>query len=121
MMRTPGYDRGLDLVAVAPDGQLAAYGMGHYSAEENRLSKQAVGYVDPVATHPDFQRKGLARALLLAGSARLKERGLEFARVSTWGENTAMIRTAESAGFHLSSTTIFFKRSILGESLPLTE
>ncbi len=98
MMRTPEYERELDLVAVAPDGRLAAYVMGHFSPEENLYSGQKMGYTDPVATHPDFQRLGLARALLLAGFERLKERGLDSAQLGTWGENTAMIRTAESVG-----------------------
>ena len=109
MMRTPEYDRELDLVAVAPHGRLAAYVMCHFSLEENRLRQQKVGYTDPVATHPDFQRKGLARALLLAGFARLKQRGMEQAEVATWGENTGMIMTAEAAGYRVYTTTIFFK------------
>ena len=112
MMRTPDYDRELDLVAVAPHGRLAAYVMCHFSPEENRLRRQKVGYTDPVATHPDFQRQGLARALLLAGFARLKQRGMHFAEVATWGENTGMIKTAEALGYRVCSTTIFFSRAL---------
>jgi ribosomal protein S18 acetylase RimI-like enzyme len=112
MMRTPEYDRELDLVAVVPDGRLVAYVMCHFSSEENRLRQQTVGYTDPVATHPDFQRKGLSRALLLAGFGRLKQRGMQFAEVATWGENTAMIKTAESAGYRVYSSSIFFSRDI---------
>jgi GNAT superfamily N-acetyltransferase len=113
MMCTPDYDRELDLVAVAPEGRLASYVMCHFSPEENRLRKQKIGYTDPVATHPDFQGKGLARALLLAGFGRLKERGMEFAEVATWGENIGMIRTAESVGYRLYSTSIFFNLVLL--------
>lgn len=109
MMRTPDYKRDLDLVAVSPEDQLAAYVVCYISEEENRLREQKVGHTDPVATHPDFQGKGLARALLYAGFERLKACGMEFAEVSTWGENIAMIRTAESAGYSLYSTTICFK------------
>ena len=111
MMRTPEYDRELDRVAVAPEGRWVAYGKCHFSPEENRLRKQKVGYTDPVATHPDFQGKGLA--LLLAGFSRLKERGMEFAEVATWGENAGMIKTAESVGYRLYSTSIFFNRPLL--------
>ena len=113
MMRTPEYDRELDLVAVAPQGQLAAYVMCHFSPEENLLRKQKVGFTDPVATHPDFQRRGLARALLLTGFSRLKERGMDFAEVATWGENIEMIRAAESVGYRIYSTSIFFNRALL--------
>lgn len=112
MMRTPGYDRSLDLVAVSPEGRLAAYVVCHFSEDENRLRGKQVGYTDPLATHPQFQGKGLARALLLAGFACLKERGMAFAEVHTWGENTAMIRTAEAVGYRRVSSTIFFERAL---------
>ena len=112
MMRTPEYDPTLDLVAVSPEGRLAAYVVCHFSPQENYLRKQRIGYTDPVATHPDFQRKGVARALLLAGFGRLMERGMDFVEVSTWGENIGMIKTAESVGFRRYSTTIFFNRPL---------
>jgi hypothetical protein len=35
---------------------------------------------------------------------------METAGLSTWGENIAMQRTAESVGFSLASTTVFFKK-----------
>lgn len=112
MLRAPEHRPDLDLVAVSPDDRLAAYGVGYFSPEENRLSGQAVGYTDPVATHPDFQGRGLARALLLAALARLQSAGLETAEVSTWGENTAMIRTAESVGYRCYSSTLFYARPL---------
>ncbi len=112
MMRAAEYCPELDLVAVAPDGRLAAYVMCHYSEEENRLRKMNIGYTDPVATHPAFQGKGLARALLLAGFLRLKALGMEVAEVSTSGDNTGMVRTAVSVGYRQTSTTIFFAKGL---------
>ncbi len=112
MMRTSEYDRTLDLVVEAPDGALAGYVMCHIEARENVLRGMRVGYTDPVAVHPDYQRLGLARALLLAGCALLKERGMEFAELGTYGENTGMIRAAQSAGFEVCDTTVFFTRGI---------
>lgn len=112
MMRAAEYRPELDLVAVAPDRRLAAYVMCHFSAAENRLRRQNVGYTDPVATHPDFQGKGLARALLLEGFRRLKEAGMEIAEVSTSGDNTGMVRTAESVGYRPASTTIFYEKQL---------
>ena len=111
MMRAAEYRSELDLVAVAPDGRLAAYAMCHFSVEENRLRKQNVGYTDPVATHPDFQGKGLARALL-EGFRRLKDAGMDIAEVSTSGDNTGMVRTAESVGYRQASTTIFYEKPL---------
>lgn len=112
MMRASGYRRDLDLVAAAPDGRLAGYVVCHIDEQENHLRGEQVGYTDPLATHPDYQRLGLAKALLLAGFARLKARGMARAQVSTWGENTAMIRAAESAGYRVYSTTVFYERAL---------
>ena len=76
------YDPALDLVAVAPDGSLAAYCFCAIHREDNRLSDRHDGVTDPLATHPAHQGRGLARALLCAGMARLRAPGL---RVRSWG------------------------------------
>ena len=115
-MRTPEYDPELDLVAVTPDGTLAAYVFCSISHGENALTGRKDGYTDPVATHPAFQRQGLARALLLTGCGLLKQRGMECARTGTSNSNTAMQRTARSVGFRMGSTTVFFTKQRLSES-----
>lgn len=107
-MRTPEYKPELDLLTVAPDGTLAAYVMCQISEQENALSGRQVGYTDPVATHPAFQRRGLARALLLAGLRLLRERGMDWAELGTSSENVAMQKAAESAGFCKQYKTFFF-------------
>lgn len=112
-MRTPDYDPELDLVAVAPDGTLAAYVFCSASEEENALTERKDGCTDPVATHPSFQRRGLAQALLLTGFRLLKQRGIETAHTSTGSWNVAMQRTARSVGYRAESKTIFFKKQVL--------
>ncbi|MBN1921755.1 MAG: GNAT family N-acetyltransferase [Anaerolineae bacterium] len=112
MMRVPEYKPELDLLAVAPDGQLVAYCMCGISEEENAATGRNEGYTDPVGTHPDFQRRGLARALILAGLQALKQQGMDFAVLGTSGENIAMQRTAESVGFHVESTTLWFAHPV---------
>ena len=112
MMRAPEYDRELDLIAVAPDGRCAAFCVGSISAAENSHSSQKTGFTDPVGTHPDFQRRGLARALLLTGMRLLQERGMETAVLGTSSENIAMQKTAESVGFTTQWTKIWFTKPI---------
>ncbi|MFC1960768.1 GNAT family N-acetyltransferase [Chloroflexota bacterium] len=63
------YRRALDLMAVAPDGSYAAHVGGVYD-EANRR-----GLFEPVCTHPDHRRKGLAKALMVEGLHRLKTLG----------------------------------------------
>jgi ribosomal protein S18 acetylase RimI-like enzyme len=107
-MRTPDYDPNLDLVAVAPDGRLAAYCFCGVSRDDNARTGRNEGFTDPVATHPDFQRRGLARALLLAGLRLLRERGMEWAALGTLSDNIAMQRTAQAAGFQVAWQNLWF-------------
>jgi ribosomal protein S18 acetylase RimI-like enzyme len=95
MMALPDYDPRLDLVAVAPNGQLAAYVNASIDREANALAGLKTGFTDPVATHPNHQRRGLARALLLAQMAALKARGMDTARLATENENLAMRAAAQ--------------------------
>lgn len=112
MMRVPEYDAELDLLAVAPDGRFAAYCMCSISREENERTGRNEGYTDPVATHPDFQRRGLAQALLLAGLLKLKQRGMDTAVLGTSSENVAMQRTAQAVGFRIQSTMLWFAKPV---------
>jgi ribosomal protein S18 acetylase RimI-like enzyme len=106
IMNTSEYDPSLDLVVVAPDGTIAAYCTCSVS-EENKE-----GSTDPVATHPRFQRMGLARVLLLTGLHLLKERGMEMASLGTSGDNIAMQKTAESVGFVTKYRVLWFEKKV---------
>jgi ribosomal protein S18 acetylase RimI-like enzyme len=94
LMRTPGYDRDLDMVAVAPDGTMAAFCLG-WLDPANR-----VGEFEPVGTRRTFRRQGLGQAAVLAGLRRMQARGAESVVVGPVdaGEEAAM-RLYQSAGF----------------------
>ncbi len=106
IMSTSEYDPSLDLVAVAPDGRIAANCICSANRNEN------TGFTDPVSTHPQFQRMGLSRALLLTGLTLLKERGMTVAYLGTSGDNLAMQKTAESVGFRIEHTTIWYSKEV---------
>ncbi|NLE99338.1 MAG: GNAT family N-acetyltransferase [Anaerolineales bacterium] len=112
MMRVPEYDAELDLLVIAPGGRFAAYCLCSISQEENSRTGRNEGTTDPVATHPDFQRRGLAQALLLTGFCKLRQRGMDTAALSTSSENTAMLRTAQSVGYHVRSATLWFSKPV---------
>ena len=106
LMSTSEYDASLDLVVVAPEGRIAANCICSVNEE------QETGSTDPVATHPHYQRRGLARALLLAGMKLLRERGMKSAHLGTSGGNIAMQRVAESVGFGVEYRTIWFSKRV---------
>jgi mycothiol synthase len=80
VLRTPGYDPQLDLVAVAPDGRLAAVALAWLGPA---VRGRREGQFEPVGTAPEFRRRGLARALLLDGMRRLRAAGATHALVET--------------------------------------
>jgi mycothiol synthase len=100
LMRLPGYDRELDVVAVAPDGLVGAYVNG-WIDPVNRI-----GDFGPVGTRPACRRLGLGRAALLEGLRRMRARGMTRVCVSTGVENTPAQRLYESVGFRVVNRTL---------------
>lgn len=93
LMRAPGYTRDLDIVAVAPDGRLAAFAMCWVDTGNK------TGQFEPVGTAPAFRGRGAARAVLHEGLRRMRQRGAERAIVIVDAEEQAACRLYESAGF----------------------
>lgn len=94
-MRLPGYHRDLDVVAVAPDGVIAAYVNG-WIDPVNRI-----GDFGPVGARLAYRRQGLTRAVLLEGLRRMRARGMDRMCVSTGVSNTPALRLYESIGFKI--------------------
>jgi GNAT superfamily N-acetyltransferase len=72
----PLYDPELDLAVEAPDGRVAAYSLYWFDPHTK------VGLVEPVRVEQQFQRRGLARAMLTAGIDRLATRGAQRVKIS---------------------------------------
>lgn len=94
-MRLPGYERELDIVAVAPDGTIAAYVNGWIDP----LNK--IGDFGPVGALPAYRQRGLTKAVLLECLRRMQTRGMERVSVSTGVANNPAIRLYESVGFKI--------------------
>jgi len=77
----PLYRRDLDLVAIAPEGDIAAFCTIWF----DDVTRSA--YFEPVATVPDHQRRGLGKAVMTEGLRRLQRMGATTAFVS--GYSTA--------------------------------
>lgn len=73
----PCYRRDLDLVAVTPGGGLAAYAAVCWDAANHHA------IFEPVCTHPDHRRRGLARAVMLEAMRRARDLGAAIISVGT--------------------------------------
>jgi ribosomal protein S18 acetylase RimI-like enzyme len=109
-MRSPSYNPATDLVAVAPDGRLAAYARATVNHEDNQLSGRSDCATDLFATHPSHRGRHLARALLAELLRLLQPSGYSRAVLSTSSANLAMQRVATDQGFRVDGRTLRFSR-----------
>jgi ribosomal protein S18 acetylase RimI-like enzyme len=103
-MTAPDYNPALDIVAVAPDGQFAAYAMAWAD------TVTGVGYFEPVGTRHAFQRLGLGKAVLLEGMRRLHALGLREALVCAEAKNAGNLAFYQAAGFRRVNTIRLYKK-----------
>lgn len=91
VQRVPIYNRDLDIVASALDGELAAF----CTAWVDPITRTAV--FEPVGTHPNHQKRGLGRAVMSECLRRAQKLGATLATVSSYDK--AAHTLYESMGF----------------------
>lgn len=96
------YDSSLDLLIEAPDGRVA----GHSLYWFDPVTK--VGLVEPVRVEDEFQRRGLAKAMLTVGIDKLVKYGAERIKVSY--ETEAAGALYNGVGFKQASTTTWYRK-----------
>lgn len=87
------YEGERDLFVRAPDGRGAAACTIWLDAVNG------VGLFEPVATHPDFQRRGLARAVMAEGLRRMRAAGMRRAILGFDPDNLAARALYTAMGF----------------------
>lgn len=106
--KTWPYRPELDRIVTTDAGEVVAFGTA-WIDEQN-----AAGLLEPVGTHPDHRRRGLARAVCLDALHALEAAG---ARTADIGFSTeAALATYCSLGFHPVATDLVYRRPI--EMLP---
>jgi mycothiol synthase len=106
VMTRPGYDPAREIVAEAPDGRIAAYTV-YWTDMRNKI-----GHFEPVGTHSDFRRRGLARAVMLSAMKQMQRDGITVATVHHLADNTPALRLYESIGFEKNYETLGFRRPL---------
>lgn len=111
ILRAPGYDRSLDLVAIAPNGEFAAFCICGFEEGQGH-----VGHVDPIGTSSQYQKQGLAKAIVTTGLQALRQRGAKIVKTGTSSDNLAMQRLAGALGFVVVSEKLWFSKTITSKT-----
>lgn len=100
----PSYSFDLDLVVLSPEGRQVAYSLV-WLYPDNRTAE-----IDPLGTHPEYRKRGLARALILESFRRMQENGICHAYIGSDAEDAVVSRLYSSfqpvetyQGYHWTS------------------
>lgn len=103
VMQKPGYRPEQELVAVAPNGQIA-------TSTVIRLDEiNKVGLFEPVGTRRAFQRRGLASTMMLRALSRMQMMGMRSARVEYDATNQAAHALYTLLGFQKKYETLGYQ------------
>jgi mycothiol synthase len=72
----------------------------------------AVGLFEPVGTHPDFQGKGLGKAVMAEGLRRMQAAGMRRAVVGFDPNNVAALALYTSMGFRASRSFVGYRKEL---------
>jgi mycothiol synthase len=101
-LEMPGYAPQLDLFVIAPDEKPVAFCIGWLHGTE--------GQVEPIGVHPDYQKSGLGRALLLDVLRRMHTSGAEHVHIESYLDNDPARGLYESVGFEVKHTMLSYLR-----------
>lgn len=106
-LQRPEYVADIDLVAVAPNGQLAAFCICWLFTDTNG---NISGQIEPLGVHADFRKLGLARAILVEGLKRLSAKGAQKIYVQTDNFRNAAFHLYESTDFHVTHDILMYRK-----------
>ena len=107
-LRARRYVPALDLVAVAPDGAVVGFCVCWITPP---LAGRRMAQIEPLGILPDYQRRGLGRALLLEALRRAQAHGADRMHVNAESYNDASRGAYEAVGFRPAYELPFFIRS----------
>lgn len=106
-LQRPEYISDLDLVAVAPNGQLAAFCICWLAKD---AKGDVSGQIEPLGVHEKFRKLGLGRAIISEGLKRLKAKGAKHIYVYTDRDRNAALRLYESIGFRVLHDILLYRK-----------
>ncbi len=107
------YRADLDLVAIANDGTFAAFCYSEIHSEYSARMGTNLSYVDILGTRRGFRKMGLGRAMLLSALHKLKNAGMDIARLGVDANNpNGALRLYESVGFCKVLTSLSYVKDV---------
>ncbi len=110
----PGYRPELWQVAWgAAQERVAGLCLGGIDADQNAMAGRTEGWIHVLGVCPAYRKRGLGRAVLLAGLAALQRAGAEWGMLSVDTDNpTGALRLYEGAGFRPARARIAYLKTI---------
>ncbi len=108
VMASPTYRTALDLVVEAPESGFAAYCIVWYDPENQ------IGLFEPVGCHPDYQRRGLGRAIMFAGLRALQQLGARRGEVLSTRDNSPGAYLYQACGFRAIDRYVSWVKQLEG-------
>lgn len=96
----------LDLVAVAPDNQLAAFCIGWVALVQD----QFMGQIEPIGVHPDYQGHGIGHALLAENLKRMEVHGAKTMLIEAESANPVSQHLYDAMGFRTAYEAVAYFR-----------
>jgi ribosomal protein S18 acetylase RimI-like enzyme len=110
-LHRPEYVQDADLVAVAPDGRLAAFCICWLHRNSGGTTS---GQIEPAGVHPDFRRLGLGRAIISEALRRLRRLGAVNVCVLTDNYRNAALNLYRAVGFQVLREVLIFRKDYTG-------
>jgi len=110
-LQCPEYLPDLDLVVVAPNGQLAAFCICWLAKDNDGMIR---GQIEPLGVRAEYRRLGLGQAILSEGLKRLQSRRAKQIYVQTDNYRDAAFKLYESAGFRVSKNILMYRKNYAG-------
>jgi ribosomal protein S18 acetylase RimI-like enzyme len=78
--QAPGFSNDWNILVISPDDRCASF------CDVRVDHARSYAEIDPIGTHPDFHRMGLAKACIAESFRRLRESGIRYAYIGSAGE-----------------------------------
>jgi mycothiol synthase len=98
-----GYNPETDLVAIAPDGKLAAFCIGWLHNE--------MGQIEPMGVHEEHRKLGLGQAILSETIQSLHKQGATRIFVETDNYRDAALQLYETVGFQVIQDVLVYRKN----------